>query len=943
MATLQKAVVRSLPEEPNMTITLVVGGKQRNMDRPKDELLEKPLTRLQKSAAPPIDRQQRRAAQKGKDGGAADAAALPQPPFVGLHAGPSVETPVLDAGSLTNEQAWRQGRLLRIGDAQYRVELNPPLLDRLELHARPFVGIPLMPVVQLHFADEAACQWRWYRQRAGGEWEPIVGAASRRFTPRPEDEGCRLRVECTPGRLAASPVDASPSALAGSSGGADAELALGTPGAAECGPVAVPPSPAAAAPRHALTQQPTVPPELRVLTYNILADQYAATETAKNVIFAHCPPQYLDPDYRRPLVLSELLGFKADIMCLQEVDEKAFSAYLEPQLEAEGYRGLYTNKAGKAGFSVREGSATFFRASRFSLVAHRGVTLKHLFPAKPGDAAKYGDVFDAMLRSSPHLQVALQRVATIAQISLLAPVQPGDRPLCVLNTHLFFHYMAPHIRTMHVWAMVQEAHEMIEAAMADPGMAAQLGGQRPSLLFCGDLNSDLNDGIPGAIELLSTGSVHADFWDWWYGAEFKWEKGADAEQDGEADGQEEAPAAAGSAPAAAQQQAGAAVAATSSGDEYGEVSKQLHSAVEHVQPPGSPAAHSSPGAGNQQQFVAGVDLQIPFSLRSADDLRTPFTNYVKGYQGLLDYIWYEPSALEMARDVPLPTLAEMGGPEGYLPSQRFPSDHLPVVFDLRFRAADAAGSSSSRGASSAPTAGSGAAAAAGGEDQGSGDAGAAAAGAGNVLPAAMYNAGLAAEALGREEVVAVPTDTLYGLAACANSSAAVAHIYATKQRGDHKPLAICVADLQDVGRYGDTQHLPKGLLEDLLPGPVTLLLRRLPDALLAPELNPGVDAIGIRIPDAPFIRAVCRQHRSALALTSANVSGGLSSVEVAEFQELWPACSLVFDAGRLDAGRSGSTVIDLTTPGEFVIRRRGSGFARTMQLLQEKHGLKHVL
>lgn len=60
-------------------------------------------------------------------------------------------------------------------------------------------------------------------------------------------------------------------------------------------------------------------------------------------------------------------------------------------------------------------------------------------------------------------------------------------------------------------------------------------------------------------------------------------------------------------------------------------------------------------------------------------------------------------------------------------------------------------------------------------------------------------------------------------------------------------------------------------------------------------------------------------------------------------QELWPSCSLVFDAGRLDAGRSGSTVIDLTTPGEFVIRRRGSGFARTMQLLQEKHGLKHVL
>ena len=122
---------------------------------------------------------------------------------------------------------------------------------------------------------------------------------------------------------------------------------------------------------------------------------------------------------------------------------------------------------------------------------------------------------------------------------------------------------------------------------------------------------------------------------------------------------------------------------------------QVHSAVEHAVAPGSPAAHSAPGAGNQQRFVAGVDLEIPFRcscfsvhcycfslqvrirltwfwgqhesqacglhpcappphpacrrsawpdpvphrLASADGLRTPFTNHVEGYQGLLDYIW----------------------------------------------------------------------------------------------------------------------------------------------------------------------------------------------------------------------------------------------------------------------------------------------------------------
>ena len=138
--------------------------------------------------------------------------------------------------------------------------------------------------------------------------------------------------------------------------------------------------------------------------------------------------------------------------------------------------------------------------------------------------------------------------------SLLAPVQPGDRPLCVLNTHLFFHYMAPHIRTMHVWAMVQasaaaglcgwlgwaaepavaadtcldglpcaqlsmhgscgvqEAQEFIEAALADAELAGALSGQRPTLLFCGDLNSgggDLESGLAGVQRGMASVCVHA--------------------------------------------------------------------------------------------------------------------------------------------------------------------------------------------------------------------------------------------------------------------------------------------------------------------------------------------------------------------------------------------------------------------------------------------------
>ena len=279
--------------------------------------------------------------------------------------------------------------------------------------------------------------------------------------------------------------------------------------------------------------------------------------------------------------------------------------------------------------------------------------------------------------------------------------------------------------------------------------------------------------------------------------------------------------------------------------------------------------------------------------------------------------------MEVAREVPLPSLQELGG---YLPNQRFPSDHLPVVFDLRFRAAGSAGGGSS---SDSAIAGGAANASGGGGCAGS-----------NVLPAAFYSVPVAVEAVARGEVIAVPTDTIYGVAACAASAEGVAAVYATKQREPRKPLAICVADVADIERYASISHLAPGLLEDLLPGPVTLLLPRRSGAPLAEELTAGAEAVGVRIPDNPFLRAVCRQHRGALALTSANLSGASSSLAVREFEGLWPACAAVFDGGRLESGRSGSTVVDLTQPGAFGIVREGESLDTCCQLLAEKYGLE---
>ncbi|KAH7298654.1 hypothetical protein KP509_25G052800 [Ceratopteris richardii] len=153
------------------------------------------------------------------------------------------------------------------------------------------------------------------------------------------------------------------------------------------------------------------------------------------------------------------------------------------------------------------------------------------------------------------------------------------------------------------------------------------------------------------------------------------------------------------------------------------------------------------------------------------------------------------------------------------------------------------------------------------------------------------------------------------------------------------PLAVCLAHTHDFKKYSVTEHLPEGLLEELLPGPVTVVLMRGEHSLLDECLNPGLCSIGIRIPDSSFILQVAEAFGGAIALTSANVSGQSSSIRIDEFRMLWPHCAAVFDAGELPSSRDGSTVVDLTVPGIYKILRTGSALDSTVAVL-ENHGLK---
>lgn len=94
-------------------------------------------------------------------------------------------------------------------------------------------------------------------------------------------------------------------------------------------------------------------------------------------------------------------------------------------------------------------------------------------------------------------------------------------------------------------------------------------------------------------------------------------------------------------------------------------------------------------------------------------------------------------------------------------------------------------------------------------------------------------------------------------------------------------------------------------------------------SILEKSLNPGLNSIGVRVPDSNFIRLIARGSGSALALTSANLSGKPSSVDIKDFENLWEHCAYVYDGGVLPSGRAGSTVVDLTSIGKFKILRPG--------------------
>ncbi|CAN5363912.1 L-threonylcarbamoyladenylate synthase [soil metagenome] len=124
--------------------------------------------------------------------------------------------------------------------------------------------------------------------------------------------------------------------------------------------------------------------------------------------------------------------------------------------------------------------------------------------------------------------------------------------------------------------------------------------------------------------------------------------------------------------------------------------------------------------------------------------------------------------------------------------------------------------------------------------------------------------------------VAIPTETVYGLAADATNGQAVARIYAAKGRPAFNPLIVHVLDLAAAERLGIFDDTARALAEKHWPGPLTLVVPHRPESGIADLVTAGLDTIAIRVPEHRAIRALIAAVGRPLAAPSANVSGRIS-------------------------------------------------------------------
>jgi L-threonylcarbamoyladenylate synthase len=192
----------------------------------------------------------------------------------------------------------------------------------------------------------------------------------------------------------------------------------------------------------------------------------------------------------------------------------------------------------------------------------------------------------------------------------------------------------------------------------------------------------------------------------------------------------------------------------------------------------------------------------------------------------------------------------------------------------------------------------------------------------HVLPFDRHSIGNAAQLIIAGRPVAIPTETVYGLAADATNAQAVARIYEAKGRPSFNPLIVHVPDLAAAERIGLFSDQARALAEAHWPGPLTLVVPLREDSGIASIVTAGLSTVGIRVPSHSAMQAVLAAVEGPLAAPSANASGSISPRRAEHvLKSLGGRISLIIDGGPTERGIE-STII-AATGGPLRLLRRG--------------------
>ena len=170
--------------------------------------------------------------------------------------------------------------------------------------------------------------------------------------------------------------------------------------------------------------------------------------------------------------------------------------------------------------------------------------------------------------------------------------------------------------------------------------------------------------------------------------------------------------------------------------------------------------------------------------------------------------------------------------------------------------------------------------------------------------------------------VAVPTETVYGLAADATNGESVARIYEAKGRPSFNPLIVHVSDVGQAMRIAALGPRTQGLAKEHWPGPLTIVAPLRPECGIAPLVTAGLPTIAVRVPKHRAIRALLTELGGPLAAPSANASGAISPTRAEHvLKSLGGRIPLIVDDGPCSGGLESTIVTE--KDGGLVLLRRG--------------------